>query len=218
MKVLGFTAQSRVIPSVLLGIHNLQWNDVLHWRFSRGGDVPGQKSESCYRKALDIRRVILSSDYDALFIVDDDTLIPPDTLERLVAHEADIAYALYIRRDKGHHWTASHYIGERELDPYGTRDGDMQSAWGKVIEVAGVGTGCTLVHRHVLERIPFARRGIHGYDFYLAVDAYRAGLRQVCDTTLNIGHIDVDQNVIYYPSPDGYVVKPYDCATLITTG
>lgn len=208
MKVLGFTAQSRLIPSVLLGIHSLEFDGLLHWHFARGGDIAGQKSESCYHKAIEARQIALNGGYDALLIVDDDTLIQPDTLRRLAAHEADIAYALYIRRDSGHYWTASHRIDERALEPYQARV-DMCEAWGKTIEVAGVGTGCTLIRRPVLETIPFSRRGVFGYDWYLAVDAVKGGFRQVCDTSIPVGHVDLSENVIYWPTPDGYRIESY---------
>ena len=45
-----------------------------------------------YNKA---RKWVLENDYDALFTVEADMIVPPDALEKLLAVDADVAYGLY---------------------------------------------------------------------------------------------------------------------------
>ena len=80
----------------------------------------------------------------------------------------------------------------------------MQSAWGQSVAVQGVGTGCVLIRRDVVERIPFTRRGVHGFDYYFAVDCVKAGITQRMDTSILCGHIDPDNACIWWPTAEGY--------------
>jgi hypothetical protein len=100
-----------------------------------------------------------------------------------------------------------------------------RAAWGKVVDVTGLGHGCTLITRRALETIPdfriydgrddwikekyrpVARRyridmdrprpGMVAPDWLMALDAQHYGLRQVCDTAVVCGHINGD--TVYWP-------------------
>jgi hypothetical protein len=65
----------------------------------------------------------------------------------------------------------------------------------QIIEIAGVGLGCTAIQRHVLETIPFTRRGQACNDWYFAVDCQYHDFVQRCDMGLVCGHMTTD------PSP-----------------
>jgi hypothetical protein len=81
-----------------------------------------------------------------------------------------------------------------------------KAAWGKVIDVAGVGTGCTLIKREVLEQIEFRTDEMHPdvhHDWVFAYDLQQKGFVQRCDMSVVCGHISMTPFPrILWPDPD----------------
>ncbi len=83
-----------------------------------------------------------------------------------------------------------------------------RKAWGQAIETSGVGLGCTLIWRRVLEAIPF-RCDLpeeHANDWEFALDVKAAGFVQKHDLGVACGHLSYDVEnapVAYWPDPDG---------------
>lgn len=155
-----------------------------------------------YNKA---RKWALDQGYDALMTVEADMIIPSYALTRLLATGAPVAYGLYCFKATST-WSA---FTELTMDNGRSLRKDPErakEAWGKVIEVAGVGHGCTLIRREVLEAIPFrtdeSRPHVHN-DWCFAYDCQQAGFRQVCDLSVVCGHIALTPSPrIIYPDPD----------------
>ena len=171
----------------------------------------------------------ISRGYDALLSIEADMIVPPDTIAKLLEADADIAYGLYVSRHKPFRWLAY-----KELDLWGAESysldhtgADARAAWGKIIDVAGVGMGCTLIKRKVFEELrfrihdgshswiqdeyaeDFRKMGIDPYakrkqmvcdDYLLAMDAQHHGFSQRCNTNLICGHIG--EKGVYWPTPD----------------
>jgi hypothetical protein len=81
--------------------------------------------------------------------------VPPHAIQSLVDAGADIAYGLYVWRHNLRRWSAY-----TELDLFGGYSLSLfheraRGAWGQVVDVAGLGMGCTLIRRNVLEALPF---------------------------------------------------------------
>lgn len=216
MRVLVSVPTSRNLPRVFQSIHNIEYDGEIRFAFERGGDnpvgiaitSPGRR-ENCLRKALIDRDALLCSSFDAMLHIDDDTIVPPDVLTKLLALDSPVAYGLYCWRNAPHWWNILHTIDEHRPDIYGMHSGDMQRAWGKSFEVAGVGTGCVLIRRAVLAHIPFRLLERYGYDYAFAMDCVSNGIRQMVDTSVICGHVDPEHNRIYWPTPDGYTSEPY---------
>lgn len=216
MRVLVSIPVSRNLPRCFQSVHNLQWDGEIRFAFERGGDLPTgnaigspNRAENCLRKAQFDRAMMLNNEFDAMLHIDDDMLIPPDALLKLAALNAPVAYGLYVWRNQPHYWNICHSISDDAIDIYGMHEGDTQRAWGQVLDVAGVGTACILIRREVIERIPFVLRNKPaGYDYFFAVDCCRAGIRQVCDTTVECGHVDPENRCVYWPTPEGYMTEP----------
>lgn len=178
------------------------------------------------------REMVLSGDYDALLSIEADMVVPPDAIDRLLATGADIAYGLYVWRGrkirKWNTYTEVKMFGG--INAARNMDGDhAHDIWGKVIDVAGMGMGCTLIRREVLETLRFRlyegheddwlveqyggqmeRLGIDPYvyrpglfcdDYMLALDAQHHGFVQLCDLGVVCGHI-YNGDVILWPDPD----------------
>lgn len=88
-------------------------------------------------------------DFTHIFFVDDDVILPQDTLKKLVAHDKDIVSGAYLMRAYPHQFIAfdSHNGkgGARHLYPELGVNG--------LVEVANMGLGCCLIRREVFEKM-----------------------------------------------------------------
>lgn len=174
----------------------------------RGHDNP---YESGYQNILHnfntARQVVLQHKMDGLLIIESDMIVPPDTVTRLVECESDIAYGLYVFRHSRRNWSAYSQL----MGTYGrslSEDPELaRAAWGRVMDVAGVGTGCTLIRSNVLEALEFSLHPINpnivAPDWMLALDAQRLGFTQRCDLGCVCGHQSYKPwPLILWPDPE----------------
>lgn len=156
-----------------------------------------QANKSITAKYQQARAVALDSGYDALLTLESDMIVPPDALERLLELSTDVAYALYVFRHGRYAWSASTALSVDKNEPLSNAPDTARKLWGQVIKVAGIGLGCTLIRRHVLEVVPFHCRE-HGHnDWTFAQDVAYAGGEQLCHTGVVCGHIH--KNTVLYP-------------------
>lgn len=155
-----------------------------------------------YQKA---RKWVLDNDYDYLFTVEADMIVPPDTLTKLLALDTDVAYGLYCFKSAAT-WSAFTIL-EMDRGRSISKDQEMAKAvWGKTIDVAGVGMGCALIRRNVLEEIDFRVDDlfptVHN-DWCFSYDCQQKGFTQKCDTSVICGHISMKpQPRVIWPDPD----------------
>jgi len=194
--VCAATPHNRLQPAMIRSVFLQTWRGHIDHHFTSRNDdpVPGMNIVHAYQR---LRAMFLAEPaYTHLWIVENDLIIPPDALERLlkVCEQADIAYALYVFR-RG---INVNIMRHDTTDPITNDPVLWARAWGKVVPCAGLGFGCTLIQRHVLERFPM-RTEIGGgdADTCLARDAKKAGLVQQADLGLVCGHIDTDDTVLW---------------------
>lgn len=155
-----------------------------------------------YQKA---REWVLKNDYDYLFTVEADMIVPPDALTKLLALETDVAYGLYCFKSAAT-WNAFTVL-EMGRGRSISKDKELAKAmWGQVIDVQGVGMGCALISREVLEAIPFRVDdkfpSVHN-DWCFAYDCQQKGYKQKCDTSIVCGHISMQPSPrVIWPDPD----------------
>lgn len=223
----AYGIRERARKSIQAAIEN--YDGPVDWVIGKGDNPyinPYQNITYQHNKA---RQMVLASGYDFLLSIEADMIVPPDIIAGLIAAEADIAYGLYMSRHKPLRWLAF-----KELDLWGGASisldhtgEDVRAAWGKIIDVAGVGMGCTLIKADVLKRLrfrlhdgthswiqdeyaeDFRRMGINPYgdykrmvcdDYLLALDAQHYGLSQRANMNLVCGHIS--EGGVYWPDPD----------------
>ena len=151
------------------------------------------------------RQRILSGDYDYLFTVEHDMIIPEDALTKMLATDADVIYGLYLLRHFKPVLNALRSVNSRWPDASLTMFPEIvkrakAQGW---IEVSGVGFGCTLIRRKVLEKLDMRRSEIGGHpspDMPFAADCMRNGFKQICRFDVICGHI----------KPDGDVLIPFE--------
>lgn len=142
------------------------------------------------------REYVLEGDWDYMLAVEADIIIPDNALELLLEVDADIVYGLYCFR-QSHDWNIFRRLDHKSGKSLSRTPSLARKYWGKVINTLGLGTGCTLIKREVLEEIYF-RSGTLGHDWEFALEAKRKGFTQKAHLGVLCGHINNDTAI--YPS------------------
>lgn len=136
-----------------------------------------------------------------VFMLDSDVICPPDTILRLISHGQPFISGVYSRRSPPH------------AVPVMLKNGQWITKYprNRVIEVDLVGSGCLLIRRDFLERIPPQRAGHHWFswqvdmkgtlpeneclseDFTLCRHAQKHGYKVLVDTGIQCKHIGYAQ-------------------------
>lgn len=207
MKVLVATPvmRGRLMTRAWLSWYQMAWDGQLDFYQTIGGDYASTPYDNVVRKYNQIRDVVLADGYDGLMTVESDMIVPQDALQRLAAVDADVAYGLYVWRHGMPFWTAYVDLKADSGTPISVFPERAKEAWGQVIDVQGVGHGCTLIHRHVLEGLDFKwTPGEFGCcDWHMSLDCLKLGFTQKCDLGVVCGHIATDPvKKILWPDPD----------------
>jgi len=173
-------------PYPIIGIRNVDNENTLHQ----------------YRYA---RQRILDGNYDYLFIVEHDMIIPEDALVKMLATDADVVYGLYLFRQGKPLLNAARAVNSKWPDMSLTNFPEIvkkarEQGW---IEVSGFGFGCTLIRRKVLETFEMRRNETVGSpcpDMPFAADCLRHGFKQICRFDVICGHI----------KPNGDILIPFE--------
>jgi hypothetical protein len=144
------------------------------------------------------REVALAGGYDALLVVEHDMRLPADALQHLWDARGPVAYGAYLFRHGANVLNLLESYGPRARnvgESLSLRRDSLRramrrrSGW---LEVSGLGFGCTLIRRAVLEAIPFRENGDRPscVDMAFAQDCLTAGVRQVGRLDVRCGHWD----------------------------
>lgn len=139
---------------------------------------------------------------DGMFWVDDDIVLPPDALMKLLEHNQPIVSGLYFAR-KQPHTPQMYRLAEGHDDKYWPIL-DWQK--GETIEVDAAGFGCMWTSFEVLENIQrkpgfkewFKFDWPRGEDFYFCRMAKECGYKVLVDTSVRCGHMSsvmVDERI-----------------------
>ena len=201
-----------------MGLFRMEWAYKIDYVFGRQ-DHESWDMEAVYEEITEkynrARDLALNGDYDAMLTVESDMILPPLALERMSRVDADVVYGLYVSRHGDHRWLAATRIYERTADWLSDDLEVCREAWGQVVDTVGIGMGCTLIRRPVLERVIFRRdTGWMANDWFFAMDCQAAGFRQAHDLGVVCGHIDGHPTPrIYWPNPEepkGYSLEFFD--------
>lgn len=202
-----FTPVFRLEPETVRALMMLDWPGPLALYMQR--DNPHDNGrENITHQYQSGRRVFLAGNWDAMLVIESDIIPPPDTLTRLAALQADVAYGHYVFRTTQTSNVYERYPGQPR------NEGESLSVWKRkysaamragVVDCSGAGLGCALILRHVLERFDFHHPHNDGghCDTYFNRDVLRAGMIQRADMHLFCGHKHVDGQVYW---PKGYAI------------
>lgn len=218
-----FTPRLRVLGRALTSAYRMRqaWGkpidclEIQHDQpFSTEKGADGNKNVlNLYKQA---RRIFLAdARYTHLLTIEDDMVVPPDALEKLMALDVDVAYSLYCWRwGPPHRLSAYRYLYPDNGCSWGTDEPHTARRYmetGTAVDVAGVGLGCTLIKRSVLEAIDFRIGGAPANDWWFAVDCQQAKVRQVAHFGVQCGHIRLDPSArVIWPDKDAAQLYRYE--------
>lgn len=173
-----------------LAVAALAGHEVLALELPHTGPQTNETLCATYNRA---RELALALDVDAMLTIEDDMLLPDHAIPALINAQADIAYGLYVWRRPPHYWSAYWHLEDDGGLSVILWDAERATAWlreGAVVQMRGVGMGCTLIRRAVLEAVPFRLdQGRAAPDWWLAYDARKRGFGQATHFGVVCGHV-----------------------------
>lgn len=175
-------------PETVASVGRQQFDGKLLHVIGRHNPHPAPDLRNVALQFMLAREKALADDYDALWCVEHDMIIPSDGLAKLWDTGAPVAYGVYMLRH-------TYVVNARKVGPghgksYSTDPDALSDALVRgVVDVNGVGFGCTLVRREVLERVPFRPEDWSTSDVTFAADCRAADVRQVAHFGVLCGHI-----------------------------
>ena len=176
------------------------------WRVKRGSNT-----RDALRNAMNFLRLkAIEEDYDYLLIVESDLFPEPDALKKLLRHHKDVVglpYEIGFNKNRGlcvftlDKKTIG--MGTRRLTPEESKtflDGSLK-------KVHGMGVGCCLIKREILEEFPFwysaadndRMKGMtirKHPDVYFYLDLHNKGRRVFLDTSTLVYHENSDWGLV----------------------
>jgi len=171
------------------------------WEVSDHNPFPGQRAANIVAQYQHAFAMALAGDFDALLTVEHDMVIPPDAIDKLYSTDAPVVYGVYVLRHGMKVLNAWQYLGNSNMGmslslyPQELRE-YRKRGWA---QVSGVGWGCTLIRRPVLEQVIVRGDNNDDGDLAFASDCSRAGFRMIARFDVPCDHIE----------PDGNILKPY---------
>lgn len=158
-----------------------------------------------YQRAWEI---CLAGDYDALLTVEHDMVLPANAVQTLYETEAPVVYGVYMLRHGTPTLNTLQYINNRNLGmSLSLYPDELADCWKRGwAKVCGVGWGCTLIRREIIERLTVHSVGDDAGDMTFATDCVRAGILQIARFDVPCDHI----------TPDGRVLKPREMGGLVS--
>jgi len=144
------------------------------------------------------RDYVLNNDYEYMFHLETDIIPPMDVIERLMNHKRKVCMGLYDifygKRRKAMIQMDEKY--DRSVRAFRTSEFIEESEPlffdGTVKKVFHAGIGCALIHRSVIESIPFrVEKGNNSHsDTYFAFDCFQHNIPIYVDTELQCKHLN----------------------------
>ncbi len=194
------TRQQAVATECAASIRRQVVDAAIEWRVTVDNPFPIGDKRNILHQYQQARAHFLNGSWNALLLVEHDNVIADnDGVQRMINTPADVVYAPYLLRHGSTILSAWQYIGGRNLGesltlhPEELQQARAAGTW----RICGVGFGCTLIRRHVLEQIEF-RGSDEAPDIPFAMDCQRAGF-------VSLGRFDVE--VLHIE--DGQVLHPF---------
>lgn len=197
--VMVFCPTWRLEPETLWAIFAMEFDCRRDYLFTHD-NLSGMGMENVnwnYRKA---RRMFLEGEYTHLMTVESDVIPPPDAWKKLRALDVDVALGTYRFKELGSGYRLLNHTAEAEPGP-----------------VRGVGLGCAVIVRQVLEQIEFQDHRIQPCDIPFAGDVLAAGFEIWGHPGVACGHVEEEGTVVWPESEPawfrrmrGFVPPQYD--------
>lgn len=149
-----------------------------------------------------MRTLIISNKYDAVFICEADIITPPDAIEKLMEIDAPVVGGLYAFRGgvplpnvfrAASVWDAKNLMKWEEI----------QAQWGEVIQCSGISMGCVFIRQEVLQDFSFLLTESVPPDNALMQYCVQNGFKQMARLDVICGH-KANKSIIWPDKIFGY--------------
>lgn len=188
------TYADKLQPATVAAVQAQKFSGKWEWRVYRNNPRPTACMANVLAQYQHIQRDFLAGSWDALLTVEHDMIPPAHALQALADAAKPVAYGVYLLRHGSLVLNAWEYSGRYAMgESYSlqTRRARRIKPDG-LVRVSGVGFGCTLIRRDVLETLP-----IHGGgnpdrspDVPFAEDCNRLDIEQWAHFGVICGHIE----------------------------
>lgn len=168
-------------------------NCILQMKKPPGAEIMHDPMSLVYIARERICSYALQNKFDYVLFIDSDMVFPPDVLPRLLAHDKDIVSGMAFQRKPP--YAPCFYEILKLGEPGETTAVPFKQYPRGLIEVQGVGMGCTLIKTEVLQAVYdggnpcFEPMRGYGEDLTFCLRARHLGYKIYTDTNLQIGHI-----------------------------
>ena len=168
------TVKAKTFAS-MMGLLIMSKANITGYSMRQGGDIVGART-FCVKDAI-------AKKATHIFFIDSDMEVPPDTIDRLLAHNKEIVTVEYSRRKLPVDSVTTPLEEKSETELYKAR---------------GIGGGCLLIKLDIFEKLEqpwfnFGRDGngvlVMGEDTWFANTARDAGYDVWIDPTIKVGHV-----------------------------
>lgn len=195
----------RIYARTITSVFTLKYDHYIDLVFGKEDNIPtsinnkSDKYQNICDKHNHARSLVLNNNYDAVLFVENDMIIPEDTLDKLINADADVAYGLYISRHGWRRWLAFDSISDIAGVSFSQNINKAKERWGQVVNTQGVGMGCTLIKRNVLEKIEFRTHpdNMVADDWMFALDCKQLEFTQKHDLSVICGHITPTGEILW---------------------
>ena len=203
------------MPKMMGSVSQQTFTDYVH-EVSYHNPYPGQKMRNVLAQYQRGQQLCLAGEYDAMLTVEHDMVLPPDAIEKLLDTDADVVYGTYMLRHGTPCLNAWQYVNDRNLGMslslYPNELRKLQAAGQG--RVSGVGWGCTLIRRNVLERMAIRGAGdSDAGDMGFATDCLHAGIEMIARFDVQCGHYHANGELLEIGSGMGIVNRVLALAT-----
>jgi len=163
--------------------HEVSWHNPYP---TQGRDMRNVTAQ--YQRA---QQLLFDGNYDGMMFVEHDMWLPPDAIAKLWATPAPVVYAPYLLRHGSNVLSLWQWTGGRNLGMSLTLYPQELAQLRKAGEgpVSGVGFGCTLIHKEVLQIVSgFRGPDDQAPDLPFAMDCIHAGIRPWGRFDIECGH------------------------------
>lgn len=198
-------------PETIASIEGQKTNVPYVWEVGYHNPYP-EKVRNVVAQYQRARELCLAGNYEALLTVEDDMILPPNTVSKLMGTDAAVVYGVYMLRHGVPTLSAWRYENDHDLGmslslyPHEVK-AHIKKGWARV---SGVGWGCTLIRREVLERQEIhSMGGGDAGDLTFGTECLRNGFLQIARFDVPCGHICPNGEVLEIHNMNGIVGRVY---------